>query len=74
MSQIYLFFKLKTFKAQCSTPYIYIGCYADVINGDIRDLSGLGTTSVNQVGAGSVKTCVAYCATLGYIYAGVQNS
>jgi len=58
-------------KAQC--PLVYIGCYADWLLSGYRDLSGLGLTLVNSIGGGSVETCVAYCFSLGFLYAGVQN-
>ena len=49
----------------------YIGCYTDGLNG-IRDLNGLGTTSMNQIGGGSVDSCVSYCSSQGFLYAGVE--
>ena len=49
----------------------YIGCFIDGLNG-IRDLNGLGTTSRNQIGGGSVELCVAYCSSQGFLYAGVE--
>ncbi len=58
-------------KAHCPAPYIYIGCYADLINN--RDLDGLGAAPANQLGTVSVETCVEYCRTLGFVYAGLQN-
>jgi hypothetical protein len=62
--------KFLKIKGQCFT---YIGCYADSL-GPNRDLSGLGLTNANEVGGGSVETCLAYCFLKGFLYAGVQYS
>ena len=56
---------------QCN--FTYIGCYADVINSNNRDLNGLGLTLGNFLGGGSLDTCVDYCTTKGFLYAGAQN-
>jgi hypothetical protein len=49
-----------------------MGCYAD-LEGYGRDLSGLGLTLTNTVGGGSIKTCIAYCLSRNFLFAGVQN-
>ncbi len=56
--------------SQCQ--FILIGCYADWISG-FRDLSGLGLAISNTVGGGSVMSCISYCSSLSFSYAGVEN-
>ncbi len=51
---------------------VYVGCFADVIASQNRDLSGLGLTYVNNIGGGSIANCTTYCLSLGFFYAGVQ--
>ena len=48
----------------------YIGCYND--NTTNRVLNGLGATTSNIVGGGSIQSCTAYCKAGNYTYAGVQ--
>ena len=49
--------------------FTYIDCYADQVNYEARDLTGLSTTSSSL----TIEGCMAYCASAGYTYAGVEN-
>ena len=42
------------------------------MDGSTLDLNGLGQGNINTNGGGSVETCIAYCKSLNFIYAGVQ--
>ena len=63
--------KNSLFIEQCSS-YINIGCYADVINNNKRDLNGLGLTNATN-GVGSVESCISFCTSRGFLYAGLQS-
>jgi hypothetical protein len=52
--------------------FIYLGCYADIVDGSTRDLNGLGI-NINIEGGGSIEKCVEYCSVIGFIHAGVQS-
>jgi len=52
---------------------VYVGCYADVINSNTRDLNGVEFNNSIKVAGGSVETCVAFCLSKNFSYAGVQN-
>ena len=68
---LFLILKIKTItKDQCQS---YIGCYADVYNSINRDLSGTGLNAVNYKGGGSINSCIAYCSSMNFLYAGNQN-
>ena len=66
---------LKALRAICagSDSNGYLGCFADIINSGNRDISGLGITNTNTQGGGSVDSCITYCKSLNYKYAGVQS-
>ena len=51
-----------------------MGCYADlnIIARDLNGLDSLGIGVNNKVGGGSIETCVAYCYSLNFSYAGAQ--
>ena len=70
-------FKLKIKDFNCIktgvSSSIYVGCYADVTTGTTRDLSGLGATTRNTVGGGSLETCISYCIISGFTYAGAEG-
>jgi hypothetical protein len=44
-----------------------------VINNSSRDLNGFGLTTTHAEGGGSVETCVVFCSTKNFTFAGVQN-
>ena len=69
-----IYFKLIIFKATCpgSDSNGYLGCYADIIDNDIRDMNGLGDYNTNTKMGGSIESCVAYCKSLNFLYAGLQ--
>ena len=71
---VLLFVPQTTVKPTTKPPPVicYVGCYADLVNSTNRDLSGLGLTGSNGIGGGSVESCVAYCYSQNFIYAGVQ--
>ena len=50
------------------TGPFYIGCFTDYVN-EIRDLNGPSThTSTN-----TIESCIGYCLSNGFAYAGVEN-
>ena len=71
---LYIYFKLNFLKAICvgSDSNGYLGCFADIIDKDIRDLNGLGNYNTNTRNAGSLESCVAYCNSLNFTYSGLQ--
>ena len=49
----------------------YVGCYGDLINNGGRDLNGLKVWGNYNTG-GTVDSCIQYCASKKFLYAGVQ--
>ena len=51
-----------------------MGCYADlnIISRDLNGLDSIGQGMNYKVGGGSIETCVAYCYSLNFSYAGAQ--
>ena len=55
---------------------LYVGCFEDgfyIRDHAGRDLDGLGLYAINTVGGGSISTCIAYCKSLNFAHAGLQN-
>ena len=52
----------------------YMGCYADpsIYSRDLNGLDSIGQGMNYKVGGGSIETCVAYCYSLNFSYAGAQ--
>jgi hypothetical protein len=51
-----------------------MGCYADlnIISRDLDGLDSLGIGGINKIGGGSIESCIAYCYSLNFSYAGAQ--
>ncbi len=52
----------------------YMGCYADlnIISRDLDGLDSIGIGGINKIGGGSIESCIAYCYSLNFSFAGAQ--